>query len=113
MENMELQMTTPELKDCTNNCAYAKMVTDVVIEIKNKIGWKVFTWVVGGVSATFLTIVVLIITLMINFGGNLSEKIDIVNANVNNLRVESVEKVTRLQTLQDQYNIKVDAHIGK
>jgi hypothetical protein len=93
-------MTNIERDDCAEKCAFARAVTNVSTEIKSKVGFGVFSWVIGGISATFMGLLILTISIMITFGGNINTKLDQVNINVNNLRVESVEKITRIETKQ-------------
>lgn len=112
---MELEMTadTPNYNDCADRCAFAKLMTKLTEEVKHCIKYPLFTWIVGGISATFMGLLIVVFSVMISYGGDISGKIDQLNTNVTNLRVEVTEKTTRIETIQDQYNIKLDNHINQ
>lgn len=100
METSKDMTTEPNFGDCLEKCVFAKNVTKLSEESKSYIKYGLFSWIIGGISATFMGLLVLVIGIVINFGGNINNKLDQVNLSVNNLRVESVEKITRIETKQ-------------
>jgi hypothetical protein len=99
-----LKMTNIERDDCAEKCAFARAVTSISNEIKSKVGFGVFSWVFGGAGSIIITLII----LLFNMIGSINDKLDAVNTNITNLRVEVTEKTTRIETIQEIYNIKVD-----
>ena len=92
-----LKMTNIERDDCIEKCAFARAVTALSNEIKHCVKYPVFTWILSGAGGVIITLILLL------FGqiGSMNDKLDMVNTNINTLKVEVVERVTKVETTID------------